>query len=177
MEMLSRLGHVYTNYSNPIGVLCCRIWLVCDLTAVVFAFPCTTDIWNYLFAALFVAVVVDSALISNITSQSQATLSNAIQSAQIFMSLSTTVITTALIAYRIRSTLKLSRTSAKGFFSHVVEIIVESAAVYSIVVLVYAIITVVVQYPQVGSFVAIAGAYLQSIITIVGVCFPSLAAL
>lgn len=105
-----------------------------------------------------------------IVDAAQAALESNIRSAQLFVSSGTTIMATSLIAYRIYSASQWNGTSSKGRFKHTVVILVESAAVYSLVFLVDAIITVIPATQTIGSFLCIAQPYTQVVLTIVGVC-------
>ncbi|KAF8894194.1 hypothetical protein CPB84DRAFT_1825940 [Gymnopilus junonius] len=78
------------------------------------------------------------------TSPSQVDTLNTVLGVATFMTLATTLVATLLISYRIHSVAKqdLPR-SSRSRFNHIIEILVQSAAVYSVVTLASAITVVV----------------------------------
>ncbi|PPQ80731.1 hypothetical protein CVT25_001851 [Psilocybe cyanescens] len=121
----------------------------------------------------FVVEIAVMAFKGGIVDAAQAALESNIRSAQLFVSSGTTIMATSLIAYRIYSASQWNGTSSKGRFKHTVVILVESAAVYSLVFLVDAIITVIPATQTIGSFLCIAQPYTQVVLTIVGGLAPT----
>ncbi|PPQ74317.1 hypothetical protein CVT25_000710, partial [Psilocybe cyanescens] len=90
---------------------------------------------------LLIAVSVTTALFSIIASAADATIADDIASAQVFMLFGTTVTTSSLIAYKIHTALQLTASHSKRSFSHVVVNVLEPAAVYALVVFIYAVLS------------------------------------
>lgn len=104
------------------------------------------------------------------SSSANAVLGNNISSALIFVSLGTTVLTTFLIGYKIHSTSRLNGPSSKKFFNRVVVLVVESAAAYSLVLFLNAIIAVVPSFLTLGSPLYEAEYYVDAVLIVVAVC-------
>ncbi|PPQ92899.1 hypothetical protein CVT25_010454 [Psilocybe cyanescens] len=118
-------------------------------------------------SGLFVMITVLDVKSSQITSAAGVILYNNILSALTFVSLGTTVITTFLIGYKIYSASPLSRSPSKRLFNCIVKMIIESAAVYALVLLLYAIDIVVPSFGVSGSPMEEAGYYIDAIVTVV----------
>lgn len=74
-------------------------------------------------------------------------LENHMSSAAVFVSLGTTLTTTFLIGYRIHTASLLNNSPSRKLCSRIVVIIIESSAVYSLVLLAFAI-TLVIHVPE-----------------------------
>lgn len=105
-----------------------------------------------------------------VTSISNARLSNNIASALAFMSLGTTVTSTMLIGYRINSASRLNGARSERVFNHVVVMIIESAALYSLVLLFYAIIIAIPSLNNLKSPLSQIGTYASTALVAVAVC-------
>ncbi|PPQ88768.1 hypothetical protein CVT25_008622 [Psilocybe cyanescens] len=108
---------------------------------------------------LFVAVTVLVARFGDF--EVNTTLFENIETALVFVSLGTTVMTTFLIAYRINAASLLNGSPSKRLFDRAITLVIESAAVYSLVLLIYAVFTIVPQFLAFGSPVDNAVFYLQ----------------
>ncbi|PPQ73662.1 hypothetical protein CVT25_007071, partial [Psilocybe cyanescens] len=113
------------------------------------------------------ATMVFSNEFTETTSEANVILYNNISNALVFVSLGTTVITTFLIGYRIHSVARLDGSPSKRLFNHIVIMIVESAAAYSLALLLEVIFSFVPSTPVPGSTMREAGYYIQSVLIIV----------
>ncbi|KAF8886623.1 hypothetical protein CPB84DRAFT_1850084 [Gymnopilus junonius] len=120
---------------------CFNVW---NRSLRVILFPLVT-----LFAegALFLTVIIFSSAVDLSPSNNQAIIFNRLIAAGLFMTLVTSVVTTLLISYRIYSVAgtKDALPGSKRRFKHVVEILTESAAVYSVVAIMLAVVTIIPQ--------------------------------
>ncbi|PPQ74132.1 hypothetical protein CVT25_003590 [Psilocybe cyanescens] len=116
---------------------------------------------------LFVATTVLNMKFNQITSDENVKLFNNISSALTFVSLGTTVITTFLIGYRIYSASRSNRSPSKRLFNHIVVMIIESAAAYSLALLFDAIVFVFLSNDMVGSTLDVAEHYVQTVVIVV----------
>ncbi|PPQ94507.1 hypothetical protein CVT25_014161 [Psilocybe cyanescens] len=98
--------------------------------------------------------------------EARAILGNNITSALTFVSLGTTVITTFFIGYRIYSATRLNGSPSR-LFNRTVAMIIESAAAYSLVLLLDAIIFVLPSFNVVGSSLNEANSYVGGIVIVV----------
>ncbi|PPQ93632.1 hypothetical protein CVT25_000818 [Psilocybe cyanescens] len=122
---------------------------------------------------LFVATTAFNAQFGWITSDANATLFNNISSALIFVSLGTTVIVTFIIGYRVHSTSRIHHLSSRRLYNHIVIIIIESAAAYSLVLLFEATLGVVPSSVVFGSPWSDAVYYVEVILTVVSGMAPT----
>lgn len=125
-------------------------------------------------SGLLIAVTVNAAIFSTITSATDATIADNIASAQVFMSFGTTVTTSSLIAYRVHTASQLTASHSKRAFGHVVVIVLESAAIYALVVFAYAILSPIPSALSAGSPISIAEYYLAPMVSVVAVSSVSL---
>lgn len=95
---------------------------------------------------------------------------DAIISALAFVSLGTTILVTSLIGFKIYSITHMTGRTYTHYFQHVVAIFLESAAAYSLVLLVYAITMADPAFSDMGSGKFLVGYYLQNILNFVAVC-------
>ncbi|PPQ92897.1 hypothetical protein CVT25_010452 [Psilocybe cyanescens] len=116
---------------------------------------------------LSVATTVFSAKFSSATSDANFILFNNISSALIFVSLGTTVIVTFIIGYRLHSASRIHHLSSRRLYNHIVTIIIESAAAYSLVLLFEAITVVVPSGAVIGSSLQYSSYYMDGILTAV----------
>ncbi|PPQ82444.1 hypothetical protein CVT25_007242, partial [Psilocybe cyanescens] len=137
-------------------------------------------VWGQSFCAIlapFILLVAELGLIVAttfldikfclITSEANTILYNNTTSALTFVSLGTTVIATFIIGYRIYSVSQRRDTSSRRLFNHIATIIIESAAAYSMVLLLDAIIYVVPSLNVLGSPLSQAEYYVGAILTVV----------
>lgn len=121
-------------------------------------------------------IVQSSFLSTNSSSQWMATLYDRLVATLLAASLSTTALTTFLIGYRIHKVACMSGSRSKHRLGHIVKMIVESAAVYSLTLIVFSIVVMIQTvggplrsspsgYPE-----ELASIYLQAIAAIVSVC-------
>ncbi|PPQ94088.1 LOW QUALITY PROTEIN: hypothetical protein CVT25_009238 [Psilocybe cyanescens] len=129
---------VYDIYSTPIHILHC-------------------------VSGLFAAIVVTQFLFSGASATTHATLTNNVRTAQMFVSVATTLTTTLLIAYKIHVTSRRVISSSKQAFKHIVIVLLESAAVYSIVILAFAIVIAIPSLDDVLS--SSVAAYMEQVVT------------
>lgn len=98
-------------------------------------------------------------------------LFNNIESALTFTSVATTLVTTFLIGYRIhrhfRNNLEPSRSN--GLFKHISKLVIESASIYSLVLLMDAISIVVPPFNVLGTSWANIEYYIESVLIVVAV--------
>lgn len=124
-------------------------------------------------AGLFCAVMILAGLSTNISTDPDPNLFNRAESALTFISLGSTVVSTFLIGYRIHfspsSNLNVSSSSLQRVFNHIWILIVESAAIYSLVLLLDAISIVVPSFGELGSPWAEAEYYIESVLIPVAV--------
>ncbi len=100
---------------------------------------------------------------------------NHIISSSSFMTLGTTLLTTILIVYRIRSVMLLDRLHSKRSpFQNILELIVQSAAPYAVASLVYAIVGAIPITMESEWKLFIAQAYPGVAFLIIAVCFSHL---
>uniref|UniRef100_A0A8H7XTL6 Uncharacterized protein n=1 Tax=Psilocybe cubensis TaxID=181762 RepID=A0A8H7XTL6_PSICU len=82
----------------------------------------------------FVVVTIYAFKIPQLTSPSLARFINNLQVVDLCISFGTTFITTVLIGYRIHTTARLDGVTRMGRFKHIVEILIQSAALYAVVI-------------------------------------------
>lgn len=104
-----------------------------------------------------------------VITETEAALRNNLQSSEFFITFGTTIITTSLIAYRIYSTARLDGITSLGRFKHIVEVLIQSAAFYSLVILATAIMMVIPTYLSRPNGMFNAELFVDSILPIVGV--------
>lgn len=126
---------------------------------------------SFIFIGLFFAVIVLAGLVTSVNSNINATVANDIQSAQTLVSFGTTVVAASLIGYRIHSVTKTMHrsTRSKELFKHVVVIVIESAAMYAVVILVYAVYGIRMSSAGVGSTLWNSSYYVEAMATWIGV--------
>ncbi|PPQ88319.1 hypothetical protein CVT25_012438 [Psilocybe cyanescens] len=112
-------------------------------------------------SCLFIAAIALAGANGQLTSDVNAKLFNHISSASIFVSLGTTMITTFLIGYRIYSATRANGTPSRRLFHRIWVIVIESAAVYSLVLLVDAICYVNPLFIALRSPLAVVGYYME----------------
>ncbi|PPQ90924.1 hypothetical protein CVT25_007851 [Psilocybe cyanescens] len=122
---------------------------------------------------LIVVMTVLDIKFSEVTTHADANLFNGISSALVFVSLATTVIATFIIGYRIHSASQRHDTSSRRLFNHIATILIESAATYSMVLLLAAIIYVVPSLNVLGSPLSQAEYYVSVILTVVSGMAPT----
>ncbi|PPQ72177.1 LOW QUALITY PROTEIN: hypothetical protein CVT25_008818 [Psilocybe cyanescens] len=129
-------------------------------------------------AGLFCAVMILAGLSTNISTDPDPNLFNRAESALTFISLGSTVVSTFLIGYRIHfspsSNLNVSSSSLQRVFNHIWILIVESAAIYSLVLLLDAISIVVPSFGELGSPWAEAEYYIESVLIPVAGMAPTI---
>lgn len=117
------------------------------------------------------AIIVLAAVLHLNPSPSQAKTLNRLTGTISFLTLGTTLVTTALISYRIHSVVNqdLSR-GARTRFKNILEILIQSAALYVVVTLASAIVAVV-SYPA-NNFLPLLGAqdYIDTFFIFTAVC-------
>ncbi|KAH9478171.1 hypothetical protein JR316_0008624 [Psilocybe cubensis] len=97
---------------------------------------------------LAVAAVALQIMYGHIASEvANVALENHMSSAAVFVSLGTTLITTFLIGYRIHTASLLNKSPSQKLYNRIVVTIIESSAVYSLVLLAFAI-TLVIRVPE-----------------------------
>ncbi|PPQ82946.1 hypothetical protein CVT25_009523 [Psilocybe cyanescens] len=101
-------------------------------------------------AGLFVAVTAIEGLNNHLTSDAKANLFNKISSALMFVSLGTTVITTILIGHKIHCAAR-SRHHLRRLFYHILTLVIESGAAYSLALVVNAITVASPSFALLGS--------------------------
>ncbi|PPQ93214.1 hypothetical protein CVT25_015210 [Psilocybe cyanescens] len=122
-----------------------------------------------LLKGLYITVIVTAALTGSVASDADAIWTNNIQSAEVFVLLGTTLTATSLIGYKIYSSSRTTVSSvSKGVFNRIVIIVIESTAVYSLVILVYGIMLVDLVFGLIGTSAYTAEYYVGPAITIVG---------
>ncbi|PPQ88151.1 hypothetical protein CVT25_005117 [Psilocybe cyanescens] len=114
-------------------------------------------------SCLFVASIALAGTNGQLTSDVNAKLFNNITSVSIFVSLGTTMITTFLIGYRIHSASRANGTPSRRLFNRVWVIVIESAAVYSLVLLVDSICYVLPSFIVLGSPLDVVGYYVEPV--------------
>lgn len=97
------------------------------------------------------------------------TQANTVRGAQLFTSFGTTVITTSLIAYRLLSAISYRYSSSKKLLKHLLLVLLESASIYSIVILVYAVGYMIPSVLVIGSPLQNEQTYMQVFVSIIGV--------
>ncbi|PPQ83689.1 hypothetical protein CVT25_006146 [Psilocybe cyanescens] len=122
-------------------------------------------------SSLFVAVTVLVARFGDF--EVNTTLFENIETALVFVSLGTTVTTTSLIAHRINAASLLNGSSSNRLFTRAVTLVIESAAAYSLVLLIYAVFTIVPRFIAFGSPVDNAVFYLQVLVSTVAGMAPT----
>ncbi|PPQ87685.1 hypothetical protein CVT25_011452 [Psilocybe cyanescens] len=128
--------------------------------------------WNQ--TGLFAAVTIIAFVADRLPTTAEVISGNNMQSAQIFMSFGTTVMATFLIAYKILNSSTWSNSSSKNLFKHVVAVVIESASVYSVSILVFAVFNVIPSSENLGTRLCNAKLYAQAIITVVGGMAPTI---
>ncbi|KAH9480941.1 hypothetical protein JR316_0007548 [Psilocybe cubensis] len=115
---------------------------------------------------LTIAVTVIDVLFQTFTTPAQAESLNSLTIALAFISLAITATATSLIGYRIYSTSKGNTImQAKKRYTRIIILIVESSAVYSLLLLLFGIVLAVPAFNQIDSSVGPLGAYLQTFLT------------
>ncbi|PPQ79586.1 hypothetical protein CVT25_003467 [Psilocybe cyanescens] len=124
---------------------------------------------------LFCAEMILAGLSTRITGGPNTNLFNNIESALTFASAGTTVVTTLLIGYRIHLTsrIQVSSSTASSKFKHVLRLVIESAAVYSLVVILDAISIVVPPFTNRESPFAEVEYYVESVLIIIAGLAPT----
>lgn len=107
---------------------------------------------------------------TQISNNANNNLFNIVSSALVFVALVTTMLTTFLIGYRIHSSSRSNGLPAKRLFAHIVTLVVESSAIYSILLLAYAILIEDPAASRLESRAADAEFYVQTILVVVSVC-------
>ncbi|PPQ82850.1 hypothetical protein CVT25_009221 [Psilocybe cyanescens] len=111
---------------------------------------------------LFATATTLAGLTNTITSNTKDIIvSNLISSAVTLVSLVTTIITTLLIGYKIHSSSRFDKSPSKRLFNHVVVLVTESAAAYSLILLFEAIFTIDTSFSVVGSPYLLVQYYLE----------------
>ncbi|KAH9476423.1 hypothetical protein JR316_0011998 [Psilocybe cubensis] len=101
-------------------------------------------------------------------------LFNGIESALAFTSVATTIVTTSLIGYRIQRHFRENRASgSNGTFKHILNIVIESAAIYSLLLLMDAISIIVPPFNELGTPWANVEYYVESILIVVAGIAPT----
>ncbi|PPQ83556.1 LOW QUALITY PROTEIN: hypothetical protein CVT25_006792 [Psilocybe cyanescens] len=116
---------------------------------------------------LFVVTMVLDVKFGPLTSDANANLGDNIISALTLVSLGTTMITTFIIGYRIHSVSQMHGSPSRKLFNHIVTMIIESAAVYSLVLLLESIMIFVPSTDVPGSLLSEAQYYLETILTVI----------
>ncbi|KAH9482016.1 hypothetical protein JR316_0006546 [Psilocybe cubensis] len=129
-------------------------------------------LFNFLMA-LFVTETALSGLLGPDASDAQAALGNNISSALVFVSLGTTVSTTFLIGYRVHTASRLNVLHRRQAFNYVINMIVESAAAYTVVLLLWAIIIIIPSTSFIQSPFSEADLYIQVVLGIVAGMAPT----
>lgn len=115
-------------------------------------------------------MAVLSGIVTSVSSTVDAAVANNIQSAQILISFGTTIITASLIGYKIHSATKATYWStSKERFKHAMTVVIESAAIYAVVILVYAVYAIRVSFAGVGSVLWNSSYYVEPISIVVAV--------
>ncbi|PPQ80388.1 hypothetical protein CVT25_001705 [Psilocybe cyanescens] len=127
-----------------------------------------------LLVGLFIASTIFSVIVGPLSSTENAILSNNVSSALSFILLGTTVATTCLIGYKIHSASRSNDLPSKRLFNRVVVLVVESAAVYSLVLLLNAIIAIVPSFNWFGSPLGEVQYYLGVLLTVVSGMAPTI---
>ncbi|PPQ85449.1 hypothetical protein CVT25_006286 [Psilocybe cyanescens] len=125
-------------------------------------------------SCLFVATTALAGVNGQLPSDIHAKLFNNISSASIFVSLGTTMITTFLIGYRIYSASHANGTPSRRLFSRVWVIVIESAAVYSLVLFVGAIYDVLPSFTVLESPLVVVGYYSEPVLFVVTGMAPTI---
>ncbi|PPQ93053.1 hypothetical protein CVT25_011929 [Psilocybe cyanescens] len=139
------ITYVILQFSLPIvadSLLIWRCFYIWDRSLRVIAGPLfffIAEIGYFTLLAFFILVTVYAFKIPQLTSPSLARLINNLQVVDLCISFGTTFITTILIGYRIHSTTRIQGVTRLGKFKHIVEILVQSAALYALVILFNAI--------------------------------------
>lgn len=127
---------------------------------------------------LYVSIIVIASLNNLNPSPSQGDILNKLIGASLFMTFAGTLVTPILIAYRIHHVFGHSiLQGTRSRFKHVVEILVQSTAVYSLAVLAYAVLNVISVTGSNAEMVNIASNYLGPLYVFIAVCaydIPSL---
>lgn len=121
------------------------------------------------------AAVVFSAITNSANSPSDQELSdyNDVLSAFVFTSLATTVFTTFLIGYRIHTVACMNGSRSKRRLNHVMTMILESAAINSLMLIGIAISTVIPSFADVGSPGFVVSYYIESVVNVGAVRGPN----
>lgn len=115
-----------------------------------------------LYLALFITTIALGVLTGpQASTEALSLLYNNIVTSVILVSLGTTVITTTLIGYRIHTVSRLRGTMSKNTFHHIVVMIIESAAVYSVILVIYAVFAVVPSFDTLDKPEFYAGDYIE----------------
>ncbi|PPQ95161.1 hypothetical protein CVT25_013306 [Psilocybe cyanescens] len=118
-------------------------------------------------SCLFITSIALAGVNGQETSDVNARLFNNISSASISVSLGTTMITTFLIGYRIYSASHANAVPSRRLFNRIWALVVESAAVYSLVLLVDSICYVLPSFIVLGSPLVVAGYYVEPVLVFV----------
>ncbi|PPQ91386.1 hypothetical protein CVT25_004153 [Psilocybe cyanescens] len=139
IEVLSDFG-INSSFIVADGLLIWRCYYVWGQSFWTIVVPSILLIAEF---GLFVAVIAIDGLYSQLTSHADAVIFNKVRSSLVFISIGTTVSTTFLIGWRVHSVSRLNGLPSKKMFSHIMVLIVESAAAYSFALLFDAIVNVV----------------------------------
>lgn len=113
--------------------------------------------------------MVLNTIYSSVASHAHAALANAISTALVFMSLGTTVSATFLIGYRIHTTSQTNIFRSKRAYNRIVATIIESSAAYSLMLLLYAMTSVIPPFYTISSPLTEVGYYLAVLLLMTAV--------
>ncbi|PPQ85202.1 hypothetical protein CVT25_010095 [Psilocybe cyanescens] len=122
---------------------------------------------------LFVATTFFSVKFGSVTNDTNANLANNITSALTFVSLGTTVVATFIIGYRLHSASRIHLLPSRILYNHIVTIIIESAAAYSLVLLFEAIFIAALPANLIGNSWDESEYYVEVILTVVSGMAPT----
>uniref|UniRef100_A0A8H7XPS6 Uncharacterized protein n=1 Tax=Psilocybe cubensis TaxID=181762 RepID=A0A8H7XPS6_PSICU len=128
----------------------------------------------FIETALFAGEISISLVSRKLPSVLEVVSANDMQSAQALISFATTIISTFLIAYKIHKLSTPSSSSSRNLFKHIVMILVESAAVYSLSILVFAIFNLIPATDNLHYSLSYAKLCTQVIVTVIGGMAPTI---
>ncbi|PPQ85447.1 hypothetical protein CVT25_006284 [Psilocybe cyanescens] len=161
----------YSSFVVSDGLLIWRCYHVWGQSSRIILVPVTLFVAE---SCLFVATTALAGVNGQLPGDVHAKLFNNISSASIFVSLGTTMITTFLIGYSIYSASHANGTPSRRLFHRVWVLVIESAAVYSLVLFVGAIYDVLPSFTVLESPLVVVGYYVQPVLFFVTGMAPTI---
>lgn len=129
---------------DPIALSCYRLFCISESLV---STNCLNEYFAFLrpgfIVGIFVAAIIILFVISSQSTPSQSMLPNNLQSAGYFLSAATSLTATVLIGSRVNSVAKDGTSDSSGRFKNILEIMIQSVAIYSLAIILQAISVVI----------------------------------